>query len=65
VYDADYRLTYYPHWDHSELYDHRTDPGECVNLVAQETAQVARLMDVLEAQLVKVYNPTVGRVCLW
>jgi arylsulfatase A-like enzyme len=65
VYDADYRLTYYPRWDYTELYDHRTDPGECTNLAARETTQTARLMDVLKTQLVETYNPIVGRVCLW
>jgi len=65
VYDADYRLTYYPHWNYCELYDHRSDPGERVNLAAREMAQTARLMDVLKTQLVHIYNPIVGRVCLW
>jgi len=74
VYDADYRLTYYPHLGYTELYDHRrcgigcgigSDPGECVNLAAREPAQTARLMDVLRARLVEVYNPIVGRTCLW
>jgi arylsulfatase A-like enzyme len=65
VYDADYRLTYYPHWDYTELYDHRDDPGECVNLAAREAATRERLMEVLRAQLVEVYNPITGRVCMW
>jgi arylsulfatase A-like enzyme len=65
VYDSDYRLTHYPHWDYTELFDHRADPGECVNLAARETVQADRLTDVLESQLVGLYNPIVGRVCLW
>jgi arylsulfatase A-like enzyme len=65
VYDADYRLTYYPHLDYTELYDHRGDPGECVNLAAREAATSERLMEVLRTQLVEVYNPITGRVCMW
>jgi hypothetical protein len=65
VYDADYRLTHYPHWEYTELFDHRADPGECVNLAATDRLQVARLMDALKTQLVSCSNPIVGRVCLW
>ena len=70
VYDADYRLTTYPHLGYTELYDHRrwgigSDSGECVNLADREPAQTARLMDLLRARLVEVYNPIVGRTCLW
>jgi hypothetical protein len=58
-------LTTYPHLRHTELYDHRSDPGECINLAVQEPAQTARLMEALKSRLVDVYNPIVGRVCLW
>ena len=70
VYDADYRLTHYPHLAYTELFDHRrcgigSDPGECIHLAAREPVQTARLMDVLRARLVEVYNPIIGRTCLW
>jgi arylsulfatase A-like enzyme len=65
VYDRAYRLTVYPYQGYVELYDHRTDPGECVNVAARESDRVATLMEVLQESLLRCYNPILGRTCAW
>jgi arylsulfatase A-like enzyme len=67
VYDATHRLTYYPHADYVEFFDHRKDPGECANVAAREENKdrIAALMQVLQERLPQYHNPIVGRVGLW
>lgn len=65
VYDERYRMTYWPAWDFTELYDHQVDPGESKNIAAQpeQEKQAVRLRASLEHDLPQFYSPIVGRVC--
>ena len=67
VYDHTHRLTCYPHSGFKQLFDHREDPGECVNIAEREENQrrISLLTEVLRERLLHFYRPTVGRVCLW
>jgi arylsulfatase A-like enzyme len=67
VVDQDHRMTWYPHSGYVELFDHRHDPGERVNLAARSEYQgsISLLMDVLRERMLGYYHPIVGRVCLW
>jgi len=66
-YDDAYRFTIYPHTDYVELFDHRTDPGECRNLAQHHDHQlrVAALTSAMQARLMQYHNPILARVSAW
>jgi hypothetical protein len=65
LYDRAYRFTLYPTRGYAELYDHREDPGECHNLVAERPAQATAMWRTIEAQLLRHRNPILARVSAW
>lgn len=63
IYDADYRLTWYPGADYVEIFDHRTDPAEIHNLAGQPAVaarQAALQQRIMEATFHQT-NPMTGR----
>jgi arylsulfatase A-like enzyme len=67
IYDARYRLTWYPGADFVELFDHQVDPGECRN-IANEPGQRERVEEMkrrITERLATCYSPIQGRVCAW
>jgi arylsulfatase A-like enzyme len=67
VYDATHRLTYYPHLDYVELYDHTQDPGECVNLATrrEHKHRVASMIRLIEERMLHYHSPILGRTGVW
>lgn len=65
LYDARYRYTLYPQRGYAELYDHRTDPGECRNLVDAQPDRAAAMRGRIETSLIQHRNPILGRVSAW
>ena len=65
VYNARYRLTYYPYWDYCELFDHQHDPGESEDVSSQHPAVVEALMGMLQEDMLRTYNPILGRTGAW
>ena len=56
-----------PHSGFKQLFDHRKDPGECVNIAArvENQGRISLMTEVLRERLLHLYRPTVGRVGLW
>lgn len=67
VYDARYRLSWYPGANHVELYDHSEDPAEVRNLAADQARSglVEELLSRIEHRLATCYNPTHPRLSAW
>lgn len=67
IYDENCRYTYYPGLDHREIFDHRTDPGECHNLIDDPGyAKLAdKLQRIIEQKTVQGLNQMTGRLCRW
>lgn len=65
VYDDRYRLTWYPNTGFVELYDHRDDPGECLNVANQQPQRVADMQDRIRERLALSYHPILKREGAW
>jgi len=67
AYDGGMRFTTYPGLGYDELYDHREDPGECVNRADDPACRERRefLLHLLQDRLMQYTNPIAGRVCAW
>jgi arylsulfatase A-like enzyme len=65
LYDARYRYTIYPQQGYQELYDHRTDAGECQNVADAKAERAAAMRRQIEASLLQHRNPILGRVSAW
>lgn len=67
VYDAQYRLTWYPGADFTELYDHADDPGETRNRADDPTLRTVRerLQATLGNAALRHSRPIHGRVSAW
>jgi arylsulfatase A-like enzyme len=67
IYDGPYRYTTYPRLGFDELYDHRSDPGECANLAGEsgQAERVAFLKRTIEKRMLEVYDPHLGRAADW
>lgn len=67
IYDARYRLTWYPGADYVELFDHTEDPGEGRNVAgqAEHRAAQAALLAALKDRLAEYYNPILARTAAW
>lgn len=63
--DTHRRYTIYPQRDYAELYDHRTDPGECENLIQVQPERMVAMRRHIEASLIRHRNPILGRVSAW
>ncbi len=64
VYDRQYRYTWYPFADKDELFDHDSDPGECINISGTK-AYIQLIADFrrnIADNLIRHNNPIVGRV---
>lgn len=67
IYDATHRLTWYPASDFVELFDHRSDPGECHNVagIAENRTRVETMKQILAERTARFYNPVLGRSGAW
>ena len=65
VYDNAYRFTCYPKTGYTELFDHRTDPGETQNLAAQQPERAVAMRHLIEERLLLHRNPILARVSAW
>lgn len=67
VYDDMYRFTWYPSTDERELYDHRYDPHELVNLAGDRTVrdEEERLFLTLLTLHARTDRPSAGRIGGW
>jgi arylsulfatase A-like enzyme len=65
IYDAQFRMTYYPFNEFVELFDHREDPGEATNLAGTNSRTVLRLMSILQERMLHYNNPILGRTGAW
>lgn len=67
VFDRRYRLTWYPHRDYTELFDHETDFGECRNVADDPGMRntVDRLRQCILRGLAHCDNPQHDRVSPW
>jgi arylsulfatase A-like enzyme len=67
VYDERFRFTWYPISGELELYDHREDPFEVVNVAGDDRyrADVDRLMRQLQELQCLTCSPRAGRVAVW
>jgi arylsulfatase A-like enzyme len=67
VYDGTHRMTWYPGHNFVELFDHRTDPGECCNVAgrAENRERVEEMKRAAMEGLARMNNPINGRVSAW
>lgn len=67
TYDDRYRLTWYPHQDVCELFDHWNDSGECHNIAGErkQRERVGGMKRRISERLAACCNPIQGRVCAW
>ena len=67
VYDRDCRLTLYPNAGYEEMFDHRTDPAEMVNVAGDPDYRERReaLTAVLKDRLPTCWSPPLARVAAW
>ena len=65
LYDDTFRFTLYPHTGYVELFDHRTDPGECHNLADEQPERVHAMREIIQERLLQHHHPILGRVSAW
>lgn len=67
IYDARFRMTYYPGLNAVELFDHQDDPSEMRNLgdAASHAVERDRLLDSLRDNLMCHNNPILARWSKW